>query len=228
MARQFLQVVLCYSVAEIRAIPHSDVRRQEVILWPSLARYLWNQASTAADDGGSVLASTAEDPCACCGGKGRWIRQIISQGPPGSDGDDGADAFVEVTESKDTTSGTFSTATAYPSWAASILSHSVTVQAGDKILAHFTGTATWAPGNDSTGLVVGISINGGTPESVAYFDTSGLGLALSPGLAGMCLFDAPGTGTYTVALHMSRNGTNAMLAASVMRPLRLLTAVVRP
>jgi hypothetical protein len=231
MPKVSLQLVLCYSVAEIRAIPHAEALRSEVILVPTRDRYLWNPSSVALDDGYNVLATSNVAGCVCCGGKGRWLRWEAPEGPPGIDG---GDAFVDAQESEDTTSGTVSTGTSYPSWSAAILQHNVTVEVGDKVLCMFTGTATWAAGNDTTGIVVGISISGCPPRPVANFSTSGLGQALHPGLAGECLYPiGPGeevetAGTYAVALHIARNGTNAMLAASAMRPIRLRTLVVRP
>lgn len=160
-------------------------------------------------------------------GRALWLG-IARKGPTGATGATGATGFVAATETVDDTSGDISTTDDYPTWDSAVVSHNVTTAVGDKVLAWATATATWNPGDDTTGIVIGISINGGTPEAVGYFDTSGLGYALSPGLAGGCLFSAPGAGTYAVGLHMSRYGTNAILAAETMRPIRLKTLVVRP
>lgn len=146
----------------------------------------------------------------------------------GSTGATGATGFIAATESVDTTSVSISSSAAYTTWSSAILSHNVTVVAGDKIFADFCATSIWAPGDDTTGIKVGISINGGTPQVVAHFDTSGLGVGLNPGLAGGCIFAAPGTGTYAVALHLSKTASApAILAASTAQPIRLRTLVVR-
>ena len=231
MTTKYLSLAIVFSVDEIRDIPHELRRKLEVILLWSRDRYIFDPASILADDGDDVLEPSETGHCVCCEDSGRWLKKDATAGPPGADG---ADAFVSAEESKDETSGTVSTATAYPSWSSAILSHNVTVEVGDKVLADFTATATWAPGDDTTGIVVGISISGCPPQAVGYFDTSGLGYALRPGMAGGCIFPiGPGeevtaAGTYAVTLHIARNGTNAMLAAEAMRPIRLRTLVVRP